>query len=279
MPRCSVILPVYNGNPFLGEAIQSVLNQSFVDFELIIIDDGSTDNSTQVIKTYTQKETRILSVLRDHRGLSASLNEAIDRTSGEFIARLDDDDIWLPDKLERQIEYLIQNPDIKLLGSSVSFINEQGYEIGGMQGFNKNEGLSGEYLLTKMKRNNMFCSSSVIFVKSIVDSIGGFNSDYSTSMDYDFALRILSGFKGAILESTLVKYRIHNRMMTIHQRSRMIFESIKIRLRIDRYLHITFWQCVIVNQTLNLLKLLLSFLRGKESDSILLCLRLNMVFD
>ncbi|HKQ33129.1 MAG TPA: glycosyltransferase family A protein, partial [Thermodesulfobacteriota bacterium] len=115
-PKVTVLMTVYNGEKFLNEAIDGILNQTFRDFEFLIINDGSTDGSREIIKSY--KDPRINLVDNESNiGLTASLNRGLSLAGGEYIARQDADDISLPERLEKQISILERNPDIALLGS------------------------------------------------------------------------------------------------------------------------------------------------------------------
>ena len=105
-PMISVVMPVYNAEKYLDEAIKSILVQTCKDFEFIIINDGSNDKSLEIIEKYNIQDERIVLINRENRGLIASLNEGIEKTKGRYIARMDADDISLPDRFEKQIEFL-----------------------------------------------------------------------------------------------------------------------------------------------------------------------------
>ena len=110
MPKVSVVMPAYNYGRFLGEAIQSVLDQTFQDFELIVVDDGSTDNTKEVIGSFTDR--RIKYIYQQNRGVSTALNVGISASRGEYIALLDADDIWLPHNLEKGVEVLDEHAEV-----------------------------------------------------------------------------------------------------------------------------------------------------------------------
>lgn len=129
MPQVSVILPVYNGEKFLREAIDSILAQTFTDFELLIMNDGSTDGSEAIIDLYTDK--RIVPIKNDgNKGLIFTLNRAIDLAKGEYIARMDADDVALPERLGKQVNQLQSFKETGVLATTIQFINEQGTETG-----------------------------------------------------------------------------------------------------------------------------------------------------
>ena len=105
-PLITVVLPVYNGEKYLSEAIDSILTQTFADFELITINDGSTDDSLQILRKYEQRDSRIRVIARENRGLATTLNDSVDIARGEWVARMDQDDIALPHRFERQLAWL-----------------------------------------------------------------------------------------------------------------------------------------------------------------------------
>src|SRR5438067_12011849 len=117
-PAISVIMSVYNAEAFLEAAVQSVLMQSFSDFEFIIIDDGSTDRSNQILQDYARKDNRVRLISRPNKGLTASLNEGLKLARGEFIARMDADDVAAPDRFKIQVEYLRDHPEVSVRGSA-----------------------------------------------------------------------------------------------------------------------------------------------------------------
>jgi glycosyltransferase involved in cell wall biosynthesis len=230
MPRFSILLPVFNGAGFIEEAIRSVLEQTFQDFELLIINDGSTDRTAKIIESVQGSEERIKYFYKRHSGLADALNLGISYSSGEIISRIDADDRWLPGKLSVQDRQLRENKDLSIIGSSVYFINAQGKRIAELSGFNLGQEIHADELKGRMLRNNMICSSSLVFYKSILDTIGNFNTRFEISMDYDFLIRALKQNKGMVSEKILVEYRISRNMMTLKERGKMIRESSKVRM-------------------------------------------------
>ena len=126
-PQVSVIMPVYNAERFLRLAIDSILGQTFSNFEFIIINDGSTDGSLKIIKSY--KDSRIHLISRPNKGLAPSLNEGLTRAKGQYIARMDADDISLPKRLAQQVDFLDQNPTVGLVGSNYIIIDDSGKKL------------------------------------------------------------------------------------------------------------------------------------------------------
>jgi len=124
IPKISVVMAVYNGEKYLREAIDSILNQTFNDFEFIIINDGSTDDSAEIIKSYN--DPRIILIQQENKGLAAALNEGIKIAKGKFIARMDADDISLKTRLEKQIQFMEAHPEYVAIGSWSNHISADG---------------------------------------------------------------------------------------------------------------------------------------------------------
>lgn len=124
----SVILPVYNGEKYLKESIESILNQTYTNFEFIIINDGSKDSSLEIIKEYEKEDERIVAVSRENKGLIATLNEGIEKAKGKYIARMDQDDISLPQRLETQLKYMITN-NLDICGGNYLIIDQNSKTI------------------------------------------------------------------------------------------------------------------------------------------------------
>jgi glycosyltransferase involved in cell wall biosynthesis len=130
-PLISILMPVYNAGDFLVEAIKSIRNQTLKDWELIVIDDGSTDKSNEILKKYADKDVRIeIFKFKKNKGLAFALNYGLNKVRGKYLARMDADDISYPKRLETQLRYLIRNPKVVAVGSQVKLINEKGSFIG-----------------------------------------------------------------------------------------------------------------------------------------------------
>ena len=129
-PMISVCMPVYNAAKYLDKAIRSILNQSFEDFEFLMADDGSTDGSARILERYAARDPRIRLIRRPHKGLAPTLQELVEEARGEFIARMDGDDIALPERFQKQVEYLLANPDCVLVGSRVWEADSDGDPVG-----------------------------------------------------------------------------------------------------------------------------------------------------
>ena len=204
----SVILPVYNGERYLGKSIKSILSQTHKNLELIIINDGSTDNSNSIIESFL-KDNRIKYVYRSNKGLIHSLNEAINICSGKYIARMDQDDICYPNRLEKQLNFMLEN-GVDVCGTSYDVINEFGTKTKTISSINNNF----EILISAMMVP--FIHPSVMF-KNFFRDIGVFYGSNSKIEAEDYDLWIKLQNRGLIfgnLKDVLIKYRILNNSMS-----------------------------------------------------------------
>lgn len=187
-PLVSIILPTHNGRKdWLSLAIESVLQQSFEDFELIIIDDASTTTISETIRTYCAKDSRIVFVQnKENLKLTKTLNKGISLAQGKYIARIDDDDIRSdPEKLANQVLFMENNPEYVLCGCSIQVINEHD-ELGG-----KVIALSSDAAIRcNFLENNPFFHSSVCIRKSALDQVGYYDSAYDFAEDYELWARL-----------------------------------------------------------------------------------------
>jgi len=200
-PKISIIMPVYNVETFLSEAIESVLNQTFYDFEFVIINDGSTDNSLEIIKNYEKKDSRI--VLLDNKenlGITKSLNIGLNKARGEYIARMDGDDISEKERIEIQYDFLKKNRDVFLVGAGSREIDENKKLISIF-----NPLTNKEEIRNKLLKENCLRHSSIMFRSENIF----YREKMKYAQDYDFFLMLLSsGKKITNISYPLVKYRI-----------------------------------------------------------------------
>lgn len=187
-PTVSVIIPTYNRAHLVGRAIQSVLNQTYRDFELIIVDDGSTDNTEEVIKQFQKQDKRIKYLLHEkNRGGSAARNTGIKNTSGVFLSFLDSDDQWLPNKLESEVKILYNNQNCIICVTGYKFINENNEKIISCSNINK-KNISQKIVL----RGECITTNDFTVRKDLTVKIGGFDEALPARQDWDFWIRITS---------------------------------------------------------------------------------------
>ncbi|SDG63888.1 Glycosyltransferase involved in cell wall bisynthesis [Selenomonas sp. WCT3] len=204
----SVVMSVYNGERYLSEAIDSILNQSYDDFEFIIIDDCSTDNSVDIIKSYNDNRIRLVRNEENLR-LPASLNKGIKLASGKYIARMDADDISLMDRFSKQVKYLEEHPEVTALGGSFQVI-----DCGGCNLY-KHHALTDEKLERYYLIPSPLAHPTVMMRReTIIDNNLFYDERYSSAQDYDLWLRIRKQFKIANLPDVLLKYRIHKKSIS-----------------------------------------------------------------
>lgn len=209
----SVILPVYNGELFVSEAIESILNQDFKDFELICINDGSTDRTKEILDYYRNKDSRIIVIERENKGLIYSLNEGLDKASYDYIARMDADDIAFPERLSLQLEFLKKNPKIAVVGSRYQYINEKNEIIGIRKSPSQNS-----LLKMLLSFGSPFGHPTVMMNRSILGNDLYYDHKYKAAEDYELWLRLSKKYNFACLKKPLLLYRVLETSISRSQR-------------------------------------------------------------
>lgn len=213
-PLVSIILPVYNGQDWLDQALQSLVGQTFADFELLVIDDGSTDQSAARIRRWAQKDSRIRLMHNDApHGLPYALNRGLREAKGAYIARADHDDIHRPNRLALQVTYLNTHPQIMLLGGGYQPFSSAGQRPPIIHPS------EAPMIAWKMLTGSAFCHPSVMFRRTIVDAIG----DYPVTASEDFAFfsRVVRQWPTANLPDVLLDYREHDANYSVTRRAAM----------------------------------------------------------
>jgi len=201
----SVILPVRNGKDYIYDAVDSVLKQTYNDFELIIINDGSTDSTLQILKSFNDNRIKIITT--EGIGLVNALNLAIDESSGTYIARMDADDICFNNRFEEQMKVL-KNSNIGVVCADVKLIDEDGNVIGFSKDFYKNKNDLMNMLTFKEKRKPIIHPTAIIN-KKILHKIGGYRH-FSSAEDRDLWLRLSNECEFYRIQKYLLKYRINS---------------------------------------------------------------------
>lgn len=200
-PLVTVLMPVYNGEKYLSQAVESILNQTFRNFEFLIIDDCSNDQSINIIKSF--KDDRIqLEKNKRNIGQTLTLNKGLSLAKGEFIARLDQDDISNYNRLELQTDYLKKYPDVVLLGSSIKIINSDNQVMFKRKAFK-------DKLISYSSIDNPVPHSSAIYRKDIALQLNGYSKDYKICQDFDLWLRMANNDNIDNLDEYLVSVRFH----------------------------------------------------------------------
>jgi glycosyltransferase involved in cell wall biosynthesis len=203
MPKVSVVMSVYNGARFLRQAVDSILAQTLADFEFIVVDDGSTDGTAEILKGYTDPRVRMIT--QANVGLLGSLNRAIDIASGEYIARMDADDISSPPRLELQLEWLESHPRTAVLGTQVAQIDEAGDAIRRHYHPRSTDAIEKALL----RGTTALSHGSVMFRRACFESVGGYRQPFEHAEDYDLWLRMIESHDIWNLPSVLYLKRLN----------------------------------------------------------------------
>ena len=207
MVEVTVLLPVYNGEQYLHDTIRSILAQTYQDFEFLVVDDGSTDRSAHIIGSYSDPRIRVL-VNPERLKLSGALNRGLDEAQGKYIARMDADDIALPDRLEKQVEFLDKNPQVGIWGTSIEVFGQtqQRTDI-----FPRTSVDIRSYALFDCP----FCHPTVMIRKNVFnDHRLRYDGSYYPTEDFELWSRAIELFPSVNLEDVLLRYRIHEKSMT-----------------------------------------------------------------
>jgi glycosyltransferase involved in cell wall biosynthesis len=202
-PLVSIILPTYNGSKWLAEAIYSVLGQTHQDFEVIAVDNGSTDDSVALLSSYPD---RIRILFEKKKGVSFARNAGLLAARGEYVAFLDQDDIWLPDKLSAQIDVFAGSETVGMVGCSFYSIDDNSNII---EVFRKTVAEQESLAKELFVRNRVGPPSCMLIRKSVVDQVGVFDEDLNGVEDRDLWMRITERYQLRFVERPLVKYRLH----------------------------------------------------------------------
>jgi glycosyltransferase involved in cell wall biosynthesis len=206
-PRVSVLLGVYNGEPLLDSAIASIVAQTYPSWELVVVDDASTDSSLAVARSWQQRDPRIRVVEhRTNRGLAATLNDAFAVSRGELVARMDADDVSLPQRLEKQVDFLDAHPAVAVVGTGAEFVDAQGNALGSGRLFEDHDDISAN-----MYRTSALIHPSVMMRRTFLEALGGYDIRLRRAQDADLWLRGYRRFRYHNLPEPLVRCRIRER--------------------------------------------------------------------
>ncbi len=202
-PEFSVVMSVYDGQKYLRESIDSILTQTRKNFEFIIINDGSKDNSLDILLEYQTKDNRVLIVNQDNIGLTRSLNRGVKLAASEYIARQDADDISLPTRLEKQFNYMKNHPEVAVIGCLGDV-----FSANGMLRTTKDHKYSRQGIKRHLASKNLFMHGSAMMRKSCLAKVGFYREFFRHSQDYDLWLRLSQYFDIDILPEHLYQYRV-----------------------------------------------------------------------
>ncbi len=223
-PMVSVLLPVYNGEPYLAAALESILHQDHDRLEVIAIDDGSTDRSLDILRRYQKADDRISIVSRENRGLIATLNEGLTIAQGDLIARMDADDIAYPSRLSRQVSSFMQQPELAISGTGIDRL------VGNRmaRGMPNPIYQSGNWHILSMFFT-IFMHSTVMYNRRVIpEDMLVYDASYVHAEDFDLFRRITGRFPAAMIDESLVAYRIHDGSVTNKHKRLMRQTHLKI---------------------------------------------------
>ena len=216
-PKVTILMPVYNSERYLSVSVQSILNQTWSDFEFIIVDDCSTDNTAHILNAFANQDRRI-HLLRNstNLGVTRSLNIGFDQAQGEYIARMDADDVAAPTRIEKQLIFLEQDRDVGIVGGGCNIVDSEGGYISDWMKPAGDLAIRWEMLL-----DNPFIHPTVMLRRKVLDDHRlRFNEALLVSQDYDFWTRILQFTKGANLSEPVLSYRVHRDQISRGNRDR-----------------------------------------------------------
>ena len=219
MPKVSIIIPTYNCAHFLREAIESALNQTYQHIEIIVVDDGSSDGTKELLKGYQHGyPDKFRFYCQDNRGSSAARNLGIKNAEGEFIALLDSDDYWSSQKLKKQMTLFEEDPQIAFSFTNACIL-KNGHMTGNYVRADESELIKGELFYDLFFRN-FIPFSSVVFKKSIINEIGLLDETLWSIQDFEWLLRVIRHYKIRYIDECLVTYRVHNTNISKHMEIR-----------------------------------------------------------
>jgi glycosyltransferase involved in cell wall biosynthesis len=205
-PPVSVVMPVYNSEPYIAGAVESILAQTFGDYEFIILDDGSTDRSLAVIQEIARRDSRIRVISRPNTGQTRAMNELISEARGEFVVRMDSDDYSFPDRIEQQLAFLRAHPDVVAVGGEVIWMDRDGDLIRSFCVGHTHEQIDAAQLSGVA---SAVAQPASMIRRQVLLDIGGYRNELEPAEDFDVFLRLAEHGKLANLDRVVLRYRIH----------------------------------------------------------------------
>ena len=226
-PLVSVVMPVYNSEKYVSEAIESVLCQAFRDFEFIIVNDCSTDGSLAILQKWARKDRRIVLLENRHNlGISESRNAGLARAKGKLIMNMDHDDVCHLDRMRLQSQYLNQHPDVGIVGSDIDVMDGNGKLLGARH-FPQDDPSIREMLL----RASPFTHPATMVRRQAYEIAGNYNKEFEPADDYELYFRIGKSFKFGNLPAHLLKHRIYSAATTMKKTRLMVYKTLNAKWR------------------------------------------------
>lgn len=236
--KVSILVPVYNVEPYLRKAVDSILAQTFADFELILINDGSTDRSGEIIEEYRRRDARIVALHKENEGVARTLNRGLAMAQGEFIRRFDSDDTCLPASLERQVCFLEDHPEVMVVGAQMAFQTNRG-KIAHNVRVPHNRYFAGQtYRVVSPEdfyERSPIVHGTALMRRSVLDDVGVYRPEFLTSEDNDLWLRICEIYPVAVLNDCSYFLRLHSTSATQkHAASRRFYRELALSFHEER---------------------------------------------
>ena len=225
-PTISVLMSAYNAEKYLSDAVESILNQTFRDFEFVIVNDGSTDATSRILNQYAQKDDRIVLIEQDNSGLCRALNVGLFSCRGELVARMDADDIAVPQRFEKQVEFLHSNPECVAVGTGLALIDSDGDILGTQVPPLTHD----EIEASLFKGVGAVPHPTAMIRRTFLDQIGGYDETAIHVEDLDLWLRLSELGRLANMSNELLRYRLHENSVTVTKR-RIQIENAAIVLK------------------------------------------------
>ncbi|CAH1553005.1 glycosyltransferase [Vibrio rotiferianus] len=231
-PLVSIILPVFNAERYISQTLESLIEQTYDNYELIILDDGSNDNSLSIIKSFATRSGKVKVISRENKGLIASLNELLSLCQGQYIARADADDIYIQDRIEKQVKYLQSNPDIAVVGTSYNHISENGTYLS-----SRRQLIHPESLQVSVLFGSPLAHPTVMINKSICGKDLYYDNDYPYAEDYELWIRLIHkcNYKIANISENLVNYRVHGNSVSSQFMEEQSASMVKALLNTEKF--------------------------------------------
>ena len=228
----TIVLPAYNASEYLAQTLNSVLSQTYQDFELLVIDDGSTDNTRDIVGEFCQRDSRIRLISQENQGVSVARNSGIKMARGEYSAFLDSDDLWVPDKLAKHVEHLTANPKLGLSFARVEFITFDGKSTGKYS----NPRMVDISAKDLYEENAAVTPSNAVISRAALEQVGGFDGELSGAADAELFLRLkCHGWEVEGINEVLVLYRT-----SLGGMSSQLYKRRTLRLALSSELGINF---------------------------------------
>lgn len=230
MPRVSVLMPAYNSEKYIATAIQSILNQSFADFEFIIVDDASTDKTFEIITQLAATDSRIVMMRNEsNQGISKNRNKLISLARGEFIAWQDSDDIAKPDRIAKQVAFMEQHSRVGICGGYVEFFNDRV----GHRSIRKYDETDKD-LRKKIFRFSPVAQPAAMIRKEVFTTVGNYNEDLAVAEDIDMSFRIGTNYKFGNVPDVVLEYRQHQSSATFKKLKNMEKITLNVRRKFSK---------------------------------------------